>query len=175
MNNINQRTTTMKALSQHRGKKMLLALVVVGAFGGVGVALAAGGSGGAAMATHTAPAAQKRAATPPTTTPVMRTTPAAPAPAGPAPAANPAPASTVAVRIVNFKFTPATMTIKAGTAVTWTNKDAVGHTVNFHANGINSSVLNQGDTFSHTFSTPGTYAYICDIHPFMHGTIVVTA
>jgi len=80
------------------------------------------------------------------------------------------------VRIVNFKFTPATTTIKAGTTVTWMNTDAVGHTVNFHANGINSpSVLNQGDKFSHTFSTPGTYAYICDIHPFMHGTIVVTA
>jgi plastocyanin len=166
---------TMKELWQHRATKMLLALVVAGGVGGVGVALAAGGSGGAAMATHAAPAAPKPAPVP-STTPATTPPPPAPAPAAAAPAANPAPAGAVEVRIVNFKFTPATATIKAGTTVTWMNTDVVGHTVNFHANGINSpSVLNQGDKFSHTFSTPGTYAYICDIHPFMHGTIVVTA
>ena len=41
--------------------------------------------------------------------------------------------------------------------------------------GISSSVLNQNDTFSHTFPTAGTYHYICSIHPFMHGTVIVTA
>ena len=158
----------MKALWKYRATKLLLPLVVAGALVGVGVAVTSGGSGSAAMATTAPPRTSKPVAAPPSTTPVT----SAPAP----PPAAPAPAATVSVRIVNFKFTPATMTIKAGTTVTWTNSDAVGHTVNFHANGINSpSVLNQGDKFSHTFSTAGTYAYICDIHPFMHGTIVVTA
>lgn len=165
----------MKALWKYRATKLLLTLVVVGAFGGVGVALASGGSGGAAMSTHAAPAPPKPA-TAPSTSPATTPPAPAPAPAAAAPAANPAPAGAVEVRIVDFKFTPATTTVKAGTTVTWMNTDAVGHTVNFHANGINSpSVLNQGDKFSHTFSAPGTYAYICDIHPFMHGTIVVTA
>jgi len=164
----------LKALWQHRAVRALLALVVVGAFGGVGVALASGGSGNATMTAHAAPAPSKPAPAPPTTTPAPPTT-------VPVPAATPAPTpaqavGTVDVHIINFKFTPATLTIKAGTTVTWTNKDAIGHTVNFHANGINSpSVLNQGDRFSHAFTTPGTYAYICDIHPFMHGTVVVTA
>ena len=40
--------------------------------------------------------------------------------------------------------------------------------------GINSKVLQRNDRFSHTFDTPGTYTYICSIHPFMHGTVVVT-
>jgi plastocyanin len=165
----------MKALWKYRATKLLLTLVVVGALGGVGVALASGGSGGAAMGTHTAPAPPKPTTAPSTGPATTRPAPAR-APAAAAPAAKPAAAGAVEVRIVNFKFTPATTTIKAGTKVTWMNTDAVGHTVNFHANGINSpSVLNRGDKFSHTFSTPGTYAYICDIHPFMHGTIVVTA
>jgi plastocyanin len=168
----------MKGVLHNRIAQTLLAVVVVAAVGGIGVSLAAGGSGGAAMAAHAAPAGPKPAATPSTTVPPPTTTAPPPAPVASAPAVNPAPAvaGTVDVRIVNFKFTPAMMTIRSGTTVTWTNNDAVGHTVNFHGRGINSpSVLNQGDKFSHTFSTPGTYAYICDIHPFMHGTIVVTA
>ncbi len=168
----------MKHALHNRFIATLLAIVVVGAVGGIGIALAAGGSGGAAMRGHASVA--PRAATPPatarapvTTAPAPVTTTPAPAPV---PAVGPAVGVPVAVSIVNFKFTPATVTVKAGTTVTWTNRDAIGHTVNFHANGINSpSILNQGDKFSHTFSTPGTYAYICDIHPFMHGTIVVTA
>jgi amicyanin len=161
----------MKGALHNRFTVTLLAILAVGAVGGVGVALAAGGSGGAAMRSHAA--AAPRPVAPPTTVPAPVTTTPAPAPA---PAAGPAVTAPVAVGIVNFKFTPATVTVKAGTTVTWTNKDGIGHTVNFHANGINSpSILNQGDKFSHTFNTPGTYAYICDIHPFMHGTIVVTA
>jgi len=41
--------------------------------------------------------------------------------------------------------------------------------------GLQSPVLNQNDTYTHTFSSPGTYPYICSIHPFMHGTVVVTS
>jgi amicyanin len=92
-----------------------------------------------------------------------------------APGVAPTPAATADVGIVNLKFTPAALTIKAGTTVVWTNKDAIAHTVNFATDGINSSVLNQNDQFRHTFTTPGTYNYICSIHPFMHGSVTVTS
>lgn len=78
------------------------------------------------------------------------------------------------VKIANFKFGPRTLTVKAGTKVTWTNKDGVAHSVNFATGNINSKTLDQNAKFSHTFTTPGRYPYICDIHPFMHGTVVVT-
>ncbi|HEX3540233.1 MAG TPA: plastocyanin/azurin family copper-binding protein [Acidimicrobiales bacterium] len=76
--------------------------------------------------------------------------------------------------MTNFAFDPAALTVKAGTKVTWTNNDIVAHTVTF-TDVANSPVLNRGDTFSRTFTSPGTYSYICSIHPFMHGTVVVTA
>ena len=97
------------------------------------------------------------------------------APTTPTTAVSPAPAATTDVGIVNFKFTPATLTVKVGTTVVWTNKDAIAHTVNFATSGINSSVLNQNDHFSHAFTVPGTYDYICSIHPFMHGSVIVTS
>jgi amicyanin len=94
--------------------------------------------------------------------------------AGQPPAAAPTPAGAAAkVNIANFAFSPATLTIKVGTKVTWTNNDVVAHTVTF-TDVANSPVLNRGDTFSRTFTTAGTYSYICSIHPFMHGTVVVT-
>jgi plastocyanin len=77
------------------------------------------------------------------------------------------------VRIINFKFSPATVTIHAGQAVEWTNDDSVAHTVDL--SGVISNVLNRGDHYAQRFAAPGTYAYICSIHPFMHGTVVVTA
>jgi hypothetical protein len=65
---------------------------------------------------------------------------------------------------------------KAGTAVTWTNMDEEPHTVVDGAQGIRSPVMgNQGSTYTHVFTTPGTYNYNCSIHPFMHGMVVVTA
>jgi amicyanin len=85
------------------------------------------------------------------------------------------PVATDAVHIKNFAFSPATITVKAGSTVVWTNDDAIQHDVTFDGGGITSSVLNHSDTFSHTFPTTGTYHYICSIHPFMHGTVIVTA
>jgi amicyanin len=82
--------------------------------------------------------------------------------------------ATSAVAIKNFAFSPATITVKAGATVVWTNNDAVDHTVTFDGGSISSSDLGTNDTFSHTFLTPGTYHYICTIHPFMHGTVIVT-
>jgi len=87
---------------------------------------------------------------------------------------NSVPVATNAVAIKNFGFSPATITVKAGSAVVWTNGDSVQHDVTFDHGGIASSVLNHNDTFAHTFTAAGTYHYICSIHPFMHGTVIVT-
>src|SRR5579862_2894774 len=82
--------------------------------------------------------------------------------------------ATDTVGIKNFAFSPATITVKAGSTVVWTNDDSIQHDVTFNGGGIVSGAMNHNDTFSHTFPTAGTYHYICSIHPFMHGTVIVT-
>ena len=78
--------------------------------------------------------------------------------------------------IKNFAFAPAALTVKAGTTVTWTNQDADAHTVTSKDGGgpLASAALNTGQTYSYTFAKPGTYAYLCTIHPFMTATVTVT-
>jgi amicyanin len=81
------------------------------------------------------------------------------------------------VEIEDFAFTPATITIKKGTKVTWTNKDSVGHTVTPDEESSafqGSSMLNQDDSYSFTFNMVGTYTYHCQPHPQMTGKVVVT-
>jgi plastocyanin len=80
-------------------------------------------------------------------------------------------ASTVKVSIANFAFDPASVTIKAGDAVEWTNNDSATHTV--VGSGWESGSLGNGATFSHTFTEKGTFDYKCSIHPSMKGTVVV--
>jgi amicyanin len=82
--------------------------------------------------------------------------------------------SSSAVVIHNFTFTPQTLTVKAGTTVTWTNKDDIPHGI-ASANNVfaRSKALDTDDSYSFTFATPGTYAYFCCVHPYMKGTIVV--
>ena len=75
------------------------------------------------------------------------------------------------VTIQNFSFNPSSLTVKAGTTVTWTNKDSATHTVT--GSGWESGELPTGTTYSHKFDTAGTYAYHCSIHPSMTGTIIV--
>ncbi len=75
--------------------------------------------------------------------------------------------------INNFAFMPSTVTIAPGTQVQWTNQDGTAHTVTADDNGFHSQFLNNSQTFSQTFSAPGTYPYHCSIHPFMKGKIVV--
>jgi len=88
-------------------------------------------------------------------------------------AQTPAPA---AVGIDNFTFNPATLTVKAGTTVTWTNRDDIPHGLAATNNAFKrSQALDTDDSFSFTFTTPGTYQYFCYIHPHMTGTIVVEA
>lgn len=76
------------------------------------------------------------------------------------------------VFIKNFAFNPATLTIKAGTTVTWTNNDPFPHQIKSAA--FNSSPLDQGSTFQFTFSALGQYDYSCAIHPSMKGKIIIT-
>lgn len=87
------------------------------------------------------------------------------------------PAAQNAVTISNFAFHPATITVKAGTTVTWTNKDSTAHTVTADtpsADAPASGDINQGASYSFTFKKAGTYAYHCTMHPYMKGTVVVT-
>jgi amicyanin len=81
-----------------------------------------------------------------------------------------------AVTIKNFAFAPTALKVKVGTTVTWTNQDSDAHTVTSQDNGgpLSSAALNTGQTYSYTFTKPGTYAYLCTIHPFMTATVTVT-
>lgn len=80
------------------------------------------------------------------------------------------------VGIDNFTFNPATVTVKAGTTVTWTNKDDIPHGIAATNNAFTrSKALDTDDSYSFTFTTPGTYQYFCYVHPHMTGTIVVEA
>lgn len=82
----------------------------------------------------------------------------------------------VAVKIEDFAFSPAKLTIKKGTTVTWTNQDSVRHdvvpddpTLEFKA----SELLSKGDSYRTTFMTPGVYTYFCSPHPYMKASIEV--
>lgn len=76
-----------------------------------------------------------------------------------------------AVNIQNFAFSPATLTVKKGAAVTWTNNDSAPHQIKSAT--FNSSSLSKGQTFSFTFNDAGTFDYSCAIHPSMLGKIIV--
>jgi plastocyanin len=84
-------------------------------------------------------------------------------------------ASDPTVTIADFQFTPATITIHVGDTVTWVNNGPSAHTATASNNSFNTGVLQKGKTASHTFTTAGTFSYICSIHPFMHGTVIVLA
>ena len=75
--------------------------------------------------------------------------------------------------IQNFAFEPSTLTVKAGTKVTWVNRDDEPHTATATDKSFNSKTLENGDRFSTEFSAPGTYKYYCALHPKMTGQIIV--
>ena len=100
------------------------------------------------------------------------TLPAA-APAQTAPSAGISDAAMVSIS--QMRFSAPRVTIKAGGSVTWTNSEGVPHTVTADDGSFGSSRLSAGDTFSHTFSQPGTYTYYCQLHPMMRATVVVKA
>lgn len=86
------------------------------------------------------------------------------------------PATTSSVVIENFAFSPANITVKKGTTVSWTNKDSATHTVteNDSQTGPDSGNLATGKSYSFTYSTVGAFKYHCAIHPNMVGTVTVT-
>jgi plastocyanin len=77
------------------------------------------------------------------------------------------------VSISNFAFSPANLTVKVGSTVTWTNQDSVEHTVVADDDSFKSNTIASGSTFSQTFTKAGTVGYHCGIHPSMKGQITV--
>jgi plastocyanin len=73
----------------------------------------------------------------------------------------------------DLSFQPGDITVEVGTEVTWTNEDGVTHTTTSEDTAWDSGDLSSGETFSHTFDVPGSYAYVCDIHPTMQATVTV--
>ena len=73
----------------------------------------------------------------------------------------------------NFDFSPMMLTVKAGTTVTWKNLDGEPHTVVSPDGVFRSHALDQGDAFTFKFDKPGTFKYICSIHPKMRAAIIV--
>jgi plastocyanin len=84
------------------------------------------------------------------------------------------------VTIQNFAFSPADITVKKGTKVTWTNRDSTPHTITQDDNqpagspGLDSKGLSNGESYSATFDQTGTFHYHCSIHPEMTGSVTVT-
>ncbi|MGE0226946.1 MAG: plastocyanin/azurin family copper-binding protein [Dehalococcoidia bacterium] len=116
---------------------------------------------------------------PPPPPPPIATEPPPPPPAAtePPPVATepppPAPPTTVSVSINNLAFIPGNVVVTAGSTVVWSNRDQFPHDVTSSGGQFASSTLQRGDSFSATFATPGSYGYICTIHPFMAATVVV--
>jgi len=73
----------------------------------------------------------------------------------------------------NFSFSPATVTVPAGTTVRWTNADDIPHTIVSDDKSFKSKALDTDDQFTYTFTKPGTYTYFCGLHPKMTAKIVV--
>jgi plastocyanin len=78
-----------------------------------------------------------------------------------------------AVIIKNFDFAPMTLTVKAGTSVTWKNLDGEPHTITSVDGLFRSGAIDQDESFTYKFDKPGTYKYLCSIHPKMRAAIIV--
>ncbi len=86
----------------------------------------------------------------------------------------PAPSEEVQVRIVDFAFEPATITIKPGTTVVWTNDGPTEHnTVSKKGKVWESNIMEKGDVYSYRFEKSGEFPYWCTLHPSMLGTVKV--
>jgi plastocyanin len=74
-----------------------------------------------------------------------------------------------------FRFSPSSITVGAGETVTWTNNGSAPEGHDISGSGLGSGTLHTGQSYSHTFASPGTFSYFCSIHPFMKGTVTVQA
>jgi amicyanin len=82
-------------------------------------------------------------------------------------------AGPVRVRIDQYAFKPARIEVHVGDTVTWENEDDSPHTVTVRGGPLASPPLDQGQRYTFRFTTPGTYDYVCALHPMMHGRVVV--
>jgi plastocyanin len=80
---------------------------------------------------------------------------------------------TTQVKIDNFVFSPNPVTVPVGATIRWTNQDDIPHNVVSEDKSFKSKTLDTDETFTYTFSKPGTYTYFCSIHPKMTGKVVV--
>jgi amicyanin len=89
----------------------------------------------------------------------------------------PTAAAHYSVRIANFAFSPAAVTVNSGDTITWTNEDTAPHTVTTSSGpqALNSPTLSQNQSWSYTFSAAGVYSYYCAVHPDMRAEVVVKA
>ena len=78
------------------------------------------------------------------------------------------------VFIQGMAFNPSTISITTNTTITWTNKDAVGHTVTSDTGLFDSGTIGTNGTYSFTFVNAGTYTYHCKIHPAMIASVIVS-
>ncbi|MBD8504977.1 cupredoxin domain-containing protein [Hoyosella sp. G463] len=115
----------------------------------------------------TSAAGETTAPTPPPATQAPSTQ--APAPQEPSASAD---AVEETIDIIDFRFAPGTITVPAGSTVTWVQKDDSLHTVDF-TDGTESGDLTEGESYSRTFTEPGTYDYVCFYHPRMTATVIV--
>jgi len=77
------------------------------------------------------------------------------------------------IEIAKHKFSRPTLTVPAGTTVSWLNRDEDVHTVVSTNQAFKSAGLETGERYSYTFTKPGVYQYFCTLHPLMTGTIIV--
>ncbi len=136
------------------------------------------GSGPAAVVTapattHADHTAVATTAAPATTTAVAAATTVAPATTAANANALGGPGQEIKIDISQFKFAPASITIKAGTKITWTNQDTAPHTATADNSSWDSGTLQKGQSFSFTFNKAGLVKYHCEIHPNMIATITV--
>ena len=82
-------------------------------------------------------------------------------------------AGEVTIKIDNFIFTPASVTIKPGDTVTWVNGDDIPHSIVDKNTKFRSKPLDTNDKFSMVFNEAGTVDYFCGFHPHMLGEIIV--
>jgi len=96
-----------------------------------------------------------------------------PAPVGNAPAPSGEAVRAAKVEIVNFAYDPDPVTIQVGGKVIWMNRDSAPHTATAEDGTFDTGIIEEGKIKSESFKEPGTYAYFCEIHPSMHGTVKV--
>lgn len=86
---------------------------------------------------------------------------------------NQTPTATNTVTIQNYAFSPATITVKVGDTVTWTNNDSAPHSATADDGSFDTGTFSQGQSKSITFKKAGTFTYHCSVHPYMKGTVIV--